>query len=298
VSRISKAIASAAITLIALAALAGPSNALARPSKEAYRGPGAWIDIYDGNLLADPFTIASALALHRIRTIYVETANFTNPPVASIDFPVGLAALIDAAHANGIKVVAWYLPGFKNLKRDLRRSLDAIRFTSVAGGRFDSFALDIESNAVRSDSLRNRRVENLSRRIRRAVGRRYPLGAIVPDARSTSVSLPSLWPRFPYRRLRKYYDVFLPMAYSSFRGKGASFVYGYTTANVRYVRQMTGDASLPVHVIGGIADKLGSSEDAMVVRAALEQRALGVSFYKLGSSGDEEWQALQLGFPP
>jgi hypothetical protein len=298
VSRTSKAIASAAITLIALAALAGPSNALARPSKEAYRGPGAWIDIYDGNLLADPFTIASALALHRIRTIYVETANFTNPPVASIDFPVGLAALIDAAHANGIKVVAWYLPGFKNLKRDLRRSLDAIRFTSVAGGRFDSFALDIESNAVRSDSLRNRRVENLSRRIRRAVGRRYPLGAIVPDARSTSVSLPSLWPRFPYRRLRKYYDVFLPMAYSSFRGKGASFVYGYTTANVRYVRQMTGDASLPVHVIGGIADKLGSSEDAMVVRAALEQRALGVSFYKLGSSGDEEWQALQLGFPP
>jgi hypothetical protein len=298
VSRTSKAIASAAITLIALAALAGPSNALARPSKEAYRGPGAWIDIYDGNLLADPFTIASALALHRIRTIYVETANFTNPPVASIDFPVGLAALIDAAHANGIKVVAWYLPGFKNLKRDLRRSLDAIRFTSVAGGRFDSFALDIESNAVRSDSLRNRRVENLSRRIRRAVGRRYPLGAIVPDARSTSVSLPSLWPRFPYRRLRKYYDVFLPMAYSSFRGKGASFVYGYTTANVRYVRQMTGDASLPVHVIGGIADKLGSSEDAMVVRAALEQRALGASFYKLGSSGDEEWQALQLGFPP
>jgi hypothetical protein len=298
VSRISKAIASAAITLIALAALAGPSNALARPSKEAYRGPGAWIDIYDGNLLADPFTIASALALHRIRTIYVETANFTNPPVASIDFPVGLAALIDAAHANGIKVVAWYLPGFKNLKRDLRRSLDAIRFTSVAGGRFDSFALDIEANAVRSDSLRNRRVENLSRRIRRAVGRRYPLGAIVPDARSTSVSLPSLWPRFPYRRLRKYYDVFLPMAYSSFRGKGASFVYGYTTANVRYVRQMTGDATLPVHVIGGIADKLGSSEDAMVVRAALEQRALGASFYKLASSGDEEWQALQLGFPP
>jgi hypothetical protein len=61
---------------------------------------------------------------------------------------------------------------------------------------------------------------------------------------------------------------------------------------------MTGDASLPVHVIGGIADKLGSSEDAMVVRAALEQRALGASFYKLGSSGDEEWQALQLGFPP
>jgi hypothetical protein len=128
------------------------------------------------------------------------------------------------------------------------------------------------------------------------VGNGYPLGAIVPDQRSTSVSLPSLWPRFPYRRLRKYYDVFLPMAYSSFRGKGTSFVYGYTTANVQYVRLMTGDPTLPVHVIGGIADKLRSAEDAAVVRAAREQGALGVSFYKLRLSGDEEWQALQLGF--
>jgi hypothetical protein len=293
--RTSRALA-AAIALVALAALAGTSSASARPSKEAYRGPGTWIDIFDGRLLVDPFTIVSDLSLHGIRTIYVETANFTNPPAASIAFPAGVAALIDAAHANGIKVVAWYLPGFKNLKRDLRRSLDAIRFTTIAGGRFDSFALDIESSLVRSISQRNRRTEILSSRIRRAVGRQYPLGAIVPDQRSTSVSLPSLWPRFPYRRLRRYYDVFLPMAYSTFRGKGASFVYGYTTANVRYVRLMTGDPALPVHVIGGIADKLGSSEDAAIVRAGREQGGLGVSFYKLRLSGDEEWQALQLGF--
>lgn len=294
--RTSRAIAAATIALVALAALAGPSNAIARPSKEAYRGPGTWIDIFDGRLLVDPFTTVSDLSLHGIRTIYIETANFTNPRTASIAFPVGTAALIDAAHANGIKVVAWYLPGFKDLKRDLRRSLDAIRFTTVAGGHFDSFALDIESTVVRSTSPRNRRAEILSSRIRRAVGKQYPLGAIVPDQRSTSTSLPSLWPRFPYRRLRKYYDVFLPMAYSSFRGKGTSFVYGYTTANVQYVRLMTGDPTLPVHVIGGIADKLRSGEDAAVVRAAREQGALGVSFYKLRLSGDEEWQALQLGF--
>ena len=296
--RTSRAIAAAAIALVALAASAAPSNAIARPSKEAYRGAGTWIDIFDGRLLADPFTTVSDLSLRGIRTIYVETANFTNPRVGSLAFPVGVAALIDAAHANGIKVVAWYLPGFKNLNRDLRRSLDAIRFTTVAGGRFDSFALDIESDVVRSTSLRNRRAEILSSRIRRAVGKQYPLGAIVPDQRSTSVSLPSLWPRFPYRRLRPYYDVFLPMAYSSFRGKGASFVYGYTTANVQYARLMTGDPALPVHLIGGIADKLRASEDAAVVRAAREQGALGASFYKLRLSGDEEWQALQLGFSP
>jgi hypothetical protein len=292
------ALAAAAIALAGITALAVAPPASARPSKEAYRGPGTWIDIFDSRVLADPFGTVEDLSLQGIRTIYVETANYTNPRQASIANPVGIAALIDAAHANDMRVVAWYLPGFGNLTRDLRRSLDAINFTTVAGGHFDSFALDIESNAVRSTWLRNRRAQKLSSRIRRAVGKEYPLGAIVPDQRSTSASLPSLWPRFPYRRLRKYYDVFLPMAYSTYRGKGATFVYGYTTSNVRYVRLMTGDSSLPVHVIGGIANRLRSSEDAAAVRAAREQGALGASFYKLRLSGEEEWEALQLGFSP
>jgi len=221
-----------------------------------------------------------------------------SPRVGSFVYPVGIAALIDAAHANGMRVVAWYLPGFKNLNRDLRRSLDAIRFTTVAGGHFDSFALDIESNAVRNVTLRNRRAQQLSSRIRGAVGKQYPLGAITPDQRSTSAFLPSLWPRFPYSHLRPYYDVFLPMAYSSFRGKGARFVYGYTAANIQYLRLMTRDPSLPVHVIGGLANKLRPSEAASVVRAARDQGALGASFYDVRLTGQEEWQALQLGFAP
>jgi len=289
------------VTVVALAAallLAAAPAASARPSKDAYRGPGAWIDVYDGRLLADPFRSVANLSLHGVRTIYVETANYTNPRVGSFVYPVGIAALIDAAHANGMRVVAWYLPGFKNLNRDLRRSLDAIRFTTVAGGHFDSFALDIEANAVRNVTLRNRRAQQLSSRIRRAVGKEYPLGAITPDQRSTSAFLPSLWPRFPYSRLRPYYDVFLPMAYSSFRGKGARFVYGYTAANIQYLRLMTRDPSLPVHVIGGLANKLRPSEAASVVRAARDQGALGASFYDVRLTGQEEWQALQLGFAP
>jgi hypothetical protein len=280
--------------IAALATLVSPPGASAAASKDAYRGGGAWIDIYDGQLLADPVGTVAVLSLNGVRTIYVETANFSNPPspALSIRDPVALAALIDAAHANGIKVVAWYLPGFKNLTRDLRRSVDAIRFTTLAGGRFDSFALDVESNAVRKVALRNKRALRLSKRIRSAVGSRYPLGAIVPDSRSTSVSLPSLWPRFPYRRLRKTYDVFLPMTYSTFRGKGTGFVYTYTRANVEYLRTATGDATLPVHVIGGLADRLGTSEDAAVVQAAVDERALGASFYKLRYSGTGEWQAL------
>jgi hypothetical protein len=292
------AIATAALAAAVLAALASPPAALAGASREAYRGPGAWIDVYDGRLLADPQGTVSALRLHGVRTIYVETANFTNPPVAPIVYPVGLAALIDAAHAAGMRVVAWYLPGFKGVRRDLKRSLAAIRLTTIAGGRFDSFALDIESGAVRSIKTRNRRALALSRRLRAAVGRRYALGAIVPDQRSTAVGLPSIWPRFPYRRLRKLYDVFMPMAYSSSRGKGASFVYGYTLANVEWLRAATGDPELGVHVIGGIANRIGAAEDAAVMRAATEEDVLGASFYKARLSDDAEWAALTLGFSP
>src|SRR4051794_11815521 len=160
------AIATAALAIAALATLASPPPALAGASREAYRGPGAWIDVYDGALLANAQATVTSLSLHGVRTIYVETANYRNPSVASIANPLGIAALIDAAHAAGMRVVAWYLPSFKTVRRDLRRSLDAIRLTTLAGGRFDSFALDVESGAVRSIGTRNRRALTLSRRLR------------------------------------------------------------------------------------------------------------------------------------
>jgi hypothetical protein len=286
------------MVLLAFGVLAAPSTAAARPSTDAYRGAGAWIDIFDGPVLVNPAGTVATLALDDVHTIYVETANYTTPRVGSIVYPLALGPLIDAAHANGMKVVAWYLPGFKNLSRDLRRSLDAIRFTTVTGGHFDSFALDIESSAVRSIARRNHRAGLLSRRIRRKVGRNYPLGAIVPDQRSTSVSLPSVWPHYPYRRLRPLYDVFLPMSYSSARGRGAQFVYLYTRANVEYLRAATKDAALPVHVIGGLANKLTASEDDAVVEAAGDTGALGASFYDLRLSDVGEWDALGAAFPP
>jgi hypothetical protein len=249
-------------------------------------------------VLVDAAATVDELALDGVRTVYVETANYKTPRYGNIVNSAGLAALLDAAHARGLKVVAWYLPGFLSAKRDIRRSLTAIRFATLAGNRFDSFALDIEANRLRRIATRNKRAIALSKKIRATVGDDYPLAAIVPDQRSTSISLPSLWPYFPYRRLRPLYEAFLPMTYSSYRGHGASFAYGYTRANVRYLRAVTGDPELPVHVIGGLANRLSASENAAVVQAALDERALGASFYDLRISGLGEWQALIDGYTP
>lgn len=282
----------AAVTSLALAAFASTA-AHAAPDIDVYRGIGTWVDIYDARLLSDPEPALDRMALEGVRTLYLETANFHNPRFGTIAHPADVALLIDGAHKRGLRVVAWYLPSFRSVKWDLRRSLAAIGFTTPGGGGFDSFALDIESNVVRSITTRNRRALVLSRRIRTAVGPGYPLGAIVPDARSTTRFLPSMWPRFPYRRLRPFYDAFLPMGYSSNRGQGARYVFGYTRDNVAHLRLATGDPLLPVHLIGGLANKLRGREASAVVNASRATGAIGVSFYKHSLSGREDWRALK-----
>jgi hypothetical protein len=293
--RLDKTIQTLALTATIAASCAlptGSARAGTTDSLDPYRGPGTWIDLYDPRARVDPLGAVDEAATAGVRTLYVETANYHLPRYGTIAYPFSTASLIDAAHARGMKVVAWYLPSFAHPRRDLKRSLAAIRFRTPLGGQFDSFALDIEANVVRSVARRNRRALTLSRRIRRVVGPQYALGAIVPDKRSTTIGLPSLWPYFPYTRLSHVYDVFLPMSYSSSRGRGASYVNKYTLANVTWLRVATRNPELPVHVIGGLANRLGRREAAAVIDAARVGGAIGASFYKLSLSGDEEWLAL------
>jgi hypothetical protein len=225
--------------------------------------------------------------------VFLETGNWRLP--ASSDF-ADLAAdelILEQAHALGMRVVAWYLPGLTNVRLDLRRSRAAIELvTPYTGQSFDGFAADIESTNVGRVAARNRAVGAYSRGLRSIVGVRYALGAIVPDVRSSTIA-PGLWPGFPFRALAPSYDVFLPMAYSTVRGRGAAFVYAYTRANVNFVRSATGR---PVHLIGGLSDGLTSGEAAAAMRGARSGGAIGLSFYNFAISLDSAWQALA-GFP-
>jgi hypothetical protein len=116
----------------------------------------------------------------------VETASWRVPRNVDIVDPAATERLITAAHANGMRVVAWYLPGLVDRAIDMRRIRAALDFKTVDGQGFDSFALDIEANAVNPVWKRNASLLKLSRDIRREVGQGYPLGAIVPDQLSTS----------------------------------------------------------------------------------------------------------------
>jgi hypothetical protein len=229
------------------------------------------------------------MAGHGTRTLYVETASWRVPSRVDIVAPAQTEGLIAAAHAAGMKVVAWYLPSFKDLRTDMRRVRAALALRTPDGQSFDSFALDIEANEVNPVSRRNAALLRLSRMIRNEVGPDYPLGAIVPDQLSTS-SGNVLWPGLPYAATAKYYDVFLPMAYSTLdRARGAAGVYRYTAANVRFVRRATGK---PVHVIGGLTDAMTRSEQLAVARAARDAGAVGTSLYKFPLYDSGSWAAL------
>ena len=130
---------SALAALVSAAALAAGAG---QPAPAAYAGLGTWIDVYDGRAWVTPDSTAAAIRARGVRTLYLQTSNSNRS--ADLVRPAGLGRLVDAAHARGLRVVAWYLPTLVRPGRDLRRALAAIRFRTQTEGSFDSFALDIE----------------------------------------------------------------------------------------------------------------------------------------------------------
>ena len=254
-----------------------------------FAGLGTWLDIYANKAAwREPGREVAAMARFGPRTLYLQTGNYRQ----SVDVVRRRAQgrFLDAAHAAGLEVVAWYLPSFANLRQDERRALAAIRFQSPSGERFDAFALDIEATTVRQIPLRNRRLLELSAWLRSAAGPGYPLGAITPSPIGMS---PSYWPGIPYRALAGYYDVFMPMAYSTLRGvRGSSATRAYLSATLAAVRNGTGDPKIPVHLIGGLSGGMGAPETAGFLRAVADCAPFGYSLYSFPRTSRATWTAL------
>ena len=283
----------AAILLVALGLALGlglSASASAAPSLDPYRGLGTWVDIYDDPQFAAPETTVARIAARGVRTIYLETGNFKQ--ATDLVRPDRLSRFLDAAHANGIAVVAWYLPGFRAGGRDLRRSLAAIRFRSAGGQAFDSFALDIEDGAVMPVSRRNRRLMDLSQRLRAALGPDYALGAIIPNPRGMELRR-DYWQPFPYAQLAGVYDLFVPMVYSTYRGDGAAVVTRDVTRSMTILRTATGRPDQPVHLIGGLGDDMSAAEARAFARNVATLRPMGWSLYDFSVTSPSAWAALR-----
>lgn len=247
-----------------------------------YQGMGAWVDMYDfnrPNTLA-PAAIVEELAHRGVKTLYLQTGRW-NWPHDLLDPPT-LAAFIELSHARGIKVVAWYLPGFADNDMEMRRSMAAINFTTPTGQMFDGFAPDIEDfRAVGKDMGRFATgIADYSRRLRAAVGPNYALGAIVVDAVNNKRA-PRHWAPFPWPEIGQIYDIILPMAYWSVVKKACwmeSDVATYMRDVVAETEKLMG-ADKPFHLIGGIADCDTGAEITRFVDVSMELKVEGASLY-------------------
>jgi len=265
------------------------------PYRSPYAGLGTWLDIYAGPAWTHPKREVAAMARHGVRTLYLQTGNYEQH--ADLVRAHALGRFVDAAHAAGLQVVAWYLPSFLSPRQEERRALVAIRFRSPQGGRFDGFALDIEASLVKGVPLRSRRLLQLSARLRAAVGPRYPLGAIIPSPVGIRKH-PAYWPHFPYRGLARYYRAFLPMAYFTDAGiRGATRSRAYLASDVAIIRARTGKPHVPIHLIGGIADAMGPSETAGFMTAVADCAPLGYSLYEFPLTSRATWKALTTRLP-
>lgn len=259
-----------------------PAPVVTGPDLSAYAGMGAWVDMYDFNRpnTLPPAAIVDELANRGVRTLFLQTGRW-NLPQDTLD-PVALSAFIELSHAKGMKVVAWYLPGFADNDLEMRRTMAAINLTTPTGQRFDGFAPDIEDfRAVGRDMGRFAAgIADYSRRLREAVGPNYALGAITVDAKNNKRAA-AHWAPFPWREIGQYYDVIVPMAYwSVVKGQcwDETDVAGYMREMMAETKARMG-ADKPFHIIGGIADCNTAAELKQFVDVSYELGTMGGSLY-------------------
>jgi len=262
-----------------LPATAVASDAASRTA--VFAGSGLWVDIYDETIKDPQFVVDEAVA-HGIQTIYVETSNYHSP--ADVMYPEQIREMISLAHANSIKVVPWYLPGYRNIALDRRRFAAAV---NVGGADpIDGLGVDIEADIVRNRQLRANRAAAMVQWLR-ATYPDLPMAGIVPrDALAW-------WRIFPYATIRANTDAMLPMCYTS-RYLTPAQTTAMTAACVTTIQEQTGDPAAPVHVIAGVTDFLKPRLLIAAARGAKSAGAMGFSLYNLETTTPAGWRAIDV----
>jgi hypothetical protein len=268
-----------------------PTAIRANPNIGPFRGMGTWVDLYDDPAWAHPRRAVEGMAARGVRTLYVETSNYSRS--RAFVFKDGVTRFVDAAHAFGVRIVSWYLPGLRNVATDLRRARAAIRFQTPNGNAFDGFGLDIEASVVTDPAVRTARLLRLSNRLRAFAGDTYPLGAIIPSPRRIDVTDPHYWPGFPYAQLAEIDDAILPMTYYTYRESGGDAAHWYVSSVIDLIRSDVGNEQVPIHVIGGIANASSGAETRGFVHAVREHGVIGASFYTYPTTDARDWHELR-----
>ena len=97
-----------------------------------------------------------------MKTLYLQAAQDDTRSEGFLVDRGSSATILRRAHRHGVQVVAWYLPHFADVDRDLAHVRAMYEFRT-RGERFDGIALDVEwTNDVKDPTLRNRALIDLA----------------------------------------------------------------------------------------------------------------------------------------
>lgn len=252
-----------------------PSGRTVQP----YEGYGTWVDVFDfsppyaGTTPSVTPDDLATMAGFGVQTVYLQAARLDDRSPGGLEDPWLLAEFLLAAEAEGIDVVAWYLPKFGGDGVDERRINQMADF-EVLGRRFDGVGVDIEWTRDNDDETRSARLIELSEAAAED-NPGVPLSAIVLPPVLIEVVNTDFWPGFPWEEIAPFYDVWQPMSYWSFRSQASGYGDGYTynEESVRRLRANIGDPDAVVHGIGGIGgvDGIDDPENPQEPLASIEE---------------------------
>jgi hypothetical protein len=268
------------------------------PDLTIFKGLGTWIDLFDYGTSSglDPSAAIPDMKAKGVRTIYIETARYNSS--SAFDFPAAIGDWIEVAHANGMKIVGWYLPIYgTSLNTDVSRTVAIASYRSTHGQGFDGLGIDIESkqsSEARSDWFAD--IATHLARVRTGVTAAFPVGAITYPPVVMDMN-PTWWSAFPWSAVGAQANMVLPMGYWSYRTDCSTnpqdCPYQYTVTNINEARIRT--SGLPVHIIGGIADSVTVQGVTDFMEAAHDARAYGASLYDYRTTTNAQYWTVMAG---
>jgi hypothetical protein len=258
-----------------------PMNPQQRTS--VFSGVGAWADVYDWSPSFDGTTSfglsdVDKLADKGVNVLYIQTAK-SNRPEAILDQDL-FKKIVARAHARGMRVVSWYLPGLADMRTDY------LRLVLPVWLGVDGIAWDLEDvSSVPDLATRNKRLVDLTT-VMRKLYKDTPMAAIVLPPVVTDIINTHYWPQFPWHQIADNFDAWMPMGYWTNRTAGTEWrdAQHYTDVNIQRVRSDLGRPGAPVSAVGGIADKVTPADIGGFVAAAKADGAIGVSLYDAATS--------------
>jgi hypothetical protein len=259
--------------VVAEAALPAPLAVRAKATDlSVVKGKGLWATPFG----TKPVDVGALLAQARrtgVTAVWIRTGGSRQGYYGDRFLP----ALVPAAHAAGIKVIAWDFPFLSDPVADARRAQLAL----AAG--VDAFSPDVETVAE-GTRLTTRRLSLYLSLVRAYAGRRAVI-ATVPRPSAARRS-------FPYAAFRPYADVFAPMVYWSCLEPGS-----VTQQSIAKLRGL-----LPVAPVGQGYDmgaeggRRGTPSRAETLRfldAARRGGAVGASLWTVEEAGPAQLGALR-----